>query len=142
MKPDEFSLLILFVVYHVKITALLILALHLLSPSCQNMASRGRGLCQVLVGLHTCIYRVKSVTYGSCFMDYIDGERHVREGFIGRAFTGNLERLDPLTRGLQPPFLVGIYILRLCRYCTKEMRNTHAQCRASMNHGMTNDKVD
>jgi hypothetical protein len=79
---------------------------------------------------------------GSCFMDYIDSERHVREGFIGRAFTGNLERLDPLTRGLQPPFLVGIYILRLCRYCTKERRNTHADCRADMNHGMTNNKVD
>jgi hypothetical protein len=65
----------------------------------------------------------------------------VREGFIGRAFTGNLERLDPLMRGLQPPFLVGIYILRLYRYCTKERRNTHAQSRAGMNHGMTNDKV-
>jgi len=48
-------------------------------------------------------------------MDYIDDERHVREGFIWRAFTGILEGLDPLTRGLQPPFLVGIYILRLCR---------------------------
>lgn len=96
----------------------------------------------MLVGLHTCIYRVKSVTYGSCFMDYIDDERHAREGFIGRAFTGNLERLDPLTRGLQPPFLVGIYILRLYRYCTKERRNTHAQRRAGMNHGMTNDKTD
>ena len=84
---------------------------------------------------------LKTSPTGPAFMDYIDGERHVREGFIGRAFTGNLERLDPLMRGLQPPFLVGIYILRLCRYCTKEMRNTHAQCRAGMNHGMTNDKM-
>jgi len=52
-------------------------------------------------------------------MDFIDDERHVRVFFTGRAFTGNLERLDPLRRGHQPPFLVGIYILRLCRYCTK-----------------------
>jgi hypothetical protein len=47
-------------------------------------------------------------------MNDTDDERHARDGFRGRAFTGILERLDPVT-GLQPPVLVGIYILRLCR---------------------------